>query len=173
MTFRPLLLALVLAQFGVLPSLAQENDLVGRLVGVWVGEGFVRPRGFDEPETIRCKVKGVLLAELQVRFAGRCATTSGAAGFKLRVAQDQAGQMFAAKIQLSNSGNDVDFRGPRTGDSMVLGQVMPLEQGARLLASEILLMLPLNGDIRMTNDVTDQISGEQAQSLDIRFIRQQ
>ncbi|NOX72642.1 MAG: hypothetical protein GXP03_03115 [Alphaproteobacteria bacterium] len=172
MSIRPLLLAIVIASASAFPSLAQESDLVGRLVGVWVGEGTVRPRGFDAPEKIRCKVKGERMADFQVRFAGRCATTSGAAAFRLRVAQDQAGQVFAAKIRLSSTEADVDFKGPRTGEGMVLAQIEPLEQGARLLASEILLMLPLNGDIRMTNDVTDQNSGEQAQSLDIRFVRQ-
>jgi hypothetical protein len=172
MTFRLLFISAVVSLFAVSPGFAQQNDLVGRFVGVWVGEGTVRPRGFDDPEKIRCKVKGERMADLQIRFAGRCATTSGAGAFKLRVAQDKTGQVFAAKIRLSNTEDDVEFKGPRTGEGMVLAQIEPMQQGTRLLAAEILLELPPDGDIRMTNDVTDQNSGEQAQSLDIRFVRQ-
>ncbi len=172
MIFKPLICAISLLWLTAPQAVAQESDMVGRLIGVWVGEGIVSPRGFDAPIKIRCKVKGERVADLQVKFAGRCATTSGAGAFSLRVAQDQDGQIFAAKIRLSGTGNDVDFKGRRVGEGMVLKQGEPLVQGARVLASEVTLMLPLNGDIRMTNDLTDQNSGVQAQSLKIRFVLQ-
>jgi hypothetical protein len=154
------------------PNLVLAEDIVARMVGVWVGQGTVRPRGFDAPEKIRCKVVGEKLSEVEVKFAGRCATASGTGAFRLFVAQDIGGSRFAARIRLSNAKDALDFKGSLGGDTIVLKQNEVVEQKDRKVLATITLKIPEGMDIEMTNDIVDQNSGETAQSLAIQFTRQ-
>lgn len=167
-----LLILILLSQF-VLPEIARAEDIVQRFVGVWVGEGQVRPQGFDEVQKIRCKVTGERMSEVQISYAGRCATTTGVGTFRLLLAQDATGKRYAAKMQFSTGKADVEFKGQVAGDTITLLQTKELAQNNRVLLSEITLDLPLGKDITMTNNVTDQVSGETAQSLEIRFTRRE
>lgn len=167
-----LFLCMFLLSRVILPEAARAEDMVQRFVGIWVGEGTVRPHGFDQPEKIRCKVIGERMSGVQISFAGRCATTSGAGTFRLLLAQDETGTQYAAKMQFSTGKADVEFTGRVVGDTITLLQTKALMQDNRLLLSEITLNLPPGLAITMTNTVTDQTTGEAAQSLEIRFVRQ-
>ncbi len=154
------------------PVPAMAKDVVQRFLGVWVGQGLVRPNGFDALEKVRCKVKGTLTAPTQVSFVGRCATTSGATAFGLFVAQDETGLLFAAKIQISAVATEVDFKGRNEDGQIQLLQVSPVQQEDRLLTSKVTLSFPQAREMKMTDDITDLNSGETAQSLEILFVRQ-
>jgi len=156
----------------LVPCTASAEQIVERMVGVWVGEGTVRPHGLDDPEKIRCKVNGELLSEVQVKFAGRCATASGAGGFRLLVAQNEAGSLFAAQVRFANSSADIDFKGDISEEKITLSQVKSIEESKRRLRSSLDLVVPQDADISLVNTVTDLDSGEQAQSLKILFVRQ-
>ena len=162
-----ILYAGVLALLG-LTQPAHAEDVLQKFIGVWVAEGWVRPHGFDAPEKIRCKVKGSRMSNLQISFAGRCATTSGARAFRLLIAQDAAGQRFAAKVKVSMSGADIEYAGIKQAKQIVLTQETPVESGPRLLVSEITLDMA-DETIGMRNLLTDQNTDKQMQSLEITF----
>lgn len=150
---------------------AFAEDIVARMVGVWVGQGVVRPRGFDAPEKIRCKVIGKKLSDVEVRFSGRCATTSGAGAFRLFIAQDETGSLFAARVRFSGAKSALEFNGDISADKITLLQDNAVAQGDRLVLATLSLLIPKDGDIEMINDIVDLNSGEIAQSLNIKFVR--
>jgi len=149
----------------------QAEDITGRLVGVWIGEGVVRPNGFDAPEKIRCRMVGRAKTEQQVNLKGKCATTSGAARFKLMLAQDVTGKVFAAKGGFLRQKALLSLSGIRVGDVVTLNAKEPVQNGDRLLTTRLTLTVPLGKNFKMTNIVTDKATGERATSLALTLKR--
>jgi hypothetical protein len=155
----------------ILPGSGFATELLSSFVGVWVGEGTVRPTGFDAPQKIRCKVQGKRMSALQISFAGRCATTSGAGAFGLLIASNKSGQNFAAKVLLSQSNAEVDFSGERADRVLTLTQIEPVRTQGRLLTSVIILRLAKDGLINFANHVTDVEKDLQEQAFSVIFRR--
>lgn len=139
------------------------------LSGVWVGNGTVRPNGFDDPVVVRCKVKGELQSQVQALFEGRCATTEGAGAFRLMIAQDKNGETFAAKM----GGADamLDFKGHAVKHTIVLDQQAPTENHGRTLTSRITLETGVDGKIAFTTEVRDVNSGQTQRAFVVQFVR--
>ncbi len=161
----------LLALLAILPGNGFAGELLSGFVGVWVGEGTVRPSGFDAPQKIRCKVKGKRMSALQISFAGRCATTSGAGAFGLLIATNGSGENYAAKVLLSLSNAEVDFSGENVGRTITLTQREPIRNRGRLLTSVITLTLENDGMIGFINQVTDIEKNQQQQALEVNFRR--
>ncbi len=171
---RPLLpvLAALMILLGPRASLAQEA-VTAKFVGRWVGNGVVRPGGFDPQEAIRCKVTGVQDTANQTSFAGRCATPGGAGEFRVTIAQAAAGTKLAARVRLGNRHDAVDFSGIAAAGKITLRQREPLRRGKRLLRSTIVFDFARDGSLTMTDRVTDMLSQAQATALKVRFERRQ
>ena len=137
--------------------------------GVWIGNGTVRPHGFDDQVAVRCKVTGELDSQHQAVFAGRCATTEGAGEFRMIIAQDAKGNTFAAKL-LSGE-NTLDFKGKAVENTILLDQQTPSESLGRMLTSRITLETGTKGVIAFTNEVRDVESGETKRAFVVEFIR--
>ena len=168
MKISPLLLAATLLASAA-PVMA--GNFTSRLVGVWKAEGLVRQQGFGDEEKVRCRMVGRSVDDVQVNLEGKCATSRGAAKFKLFVAQDKSGKTFAALARLSTKKELVSLAGKRVGDVVTLTAKEPLQQGSRALSSTLTLTVPQAGDIKMTNVLTDAQSGDKAQSLTLTLIR--
>jgi len=147
----------------------QALDIVSRFVGVWVGNGLVRPNGFDASVAVRCRIQGDRISATQVRFAGRCATTNGSGTFAMMIAQDSIGRVFAAKGQFAQTGGWVDFSGTGDENSIVLIQKKPLLRGDEHWLSEIALGLLSDGRISFDNNLSDISSGRKALSFSVVF----
>ncbi|NOX41325.1 MAG: hypothetical protein GXP05_12700 [Alphaproteobacteria bacterium] len=161
----------VLVMLATLPSGSFATELLSGFVGAWVGEGTVRPSGFDAPQKIRCKVEGKRTSPLQISFAGRCATTSGAGALGLLIATNKSGKNYAAKVLLSPSDAEVDFSGKNVGRTITLTQREPIRNRGRLLTSVITLTLENDGMIGFINQVTDIEKNQQQQALEVIFRR--
>ena len=157
------------AFFSLWGSLAMAEDVVSRFLGIWVGEGQVRPNGFDDPEKTRCKVSGAEMTPMQISFAGRCATASGAGGFRLLLAQDAEGRLFAASARLGDGGEPYAFSGRIDEGRIELRQTG--ESGPAELSSVIFLTFPDENRIGMRMRTSNSASGEHADSLDLLFRR--
>lgn len=165
-----ILLALFLSLIFSASGALAEN-VVGQLIGNWEGAGQVRPQGFGQAQKIRCKVTGVKNSELQVTFAGRCATSAGAGKFKIAIAQDSFGRRVAAKIRFSTSPDDVEFSGEIEGSYIVMHNNNAQGLGLRSIVSEIHLDLTENNTLIMQSLVTDVVNGEQSEALLLTFQR--
>jgi len=149
----------------------QASDVVSRFLGVWVGEGLVRPHGFDPQVVVRCRIKGTKMNATQINFAGRCATPSGSGAFNLMIAQDPSGRVFSAKGKFAQVVDWVDFSGTGNKNAVVLKQKKPISQGNFRWMSEITLTFQSDGVILFYNNLSDKKSGKQTLSFSVSFHR--
>lgn len=154
-----------------LPVPSAAEAMITRFIGVWVGEGVTVHFGGDTPEKIRCRMIGKPVSDSQTNLEGKCVTTSGSAKFRLMIAQDATGNIFAAKAQLSTIGELVSLAGTRDGDVLTLLAKMPIVINDKQISSRLQLVIPTNKSFELSNLLTDQASGEQTQSLLITLNR--
>ena len=155
----------------VLPLPLAADAMLKRLIGVWMGEGVALQFGGDLPEKIRCRMVGKPISVSQTNLEGKCVTTSGGTKFRLMIAQDASGKVFAAKVQLSNIAELVSLAGTSDGDVLTLSAKKPLAINDRQITSQLRLVIPTGNSLELSNILTDQDSGEQTQSLAITLKR--
>ncbi len=158
-----ILIAAPLHAAGLLPS----------FLGHWTGDGYLKPPRSDSRQKIRCKVEGHEMSDMQISFAGRCATTSGAGGFRLLIASDASGRNFAARASLANREGQVAYAGRAEENTIALVQSEPLIERGRTLTSTLRLTVVDGGDILLENPIVDLADNAVVQELSIRFVRQE
>lgn len=171
---KPFLALLMASLVALAPaaSFAASSGPLAKFIGNWVGDGMVRPRGFDLQRVIRCKVTGRQDQANQISFAGRCATPEGAGRFQVLIASDKTGKRLAATARFATSRQQIDFSGKAQAQTIILRQTAPITRGGRKLVSTMRFTFANDGRLTMTNRVSDLQNGAQALSLIVRFKRQ-
>jgi hypothetical protein len=152
-------------------EMAAADVFIHRLIGVFVGEGTIRPQGFDDAVKVKCRLVGKPHDDLQVNLEGKCVTASGAGKVRFLIAQDQSGTKFAAKAGFASQKEMVALNGRRSGENLVFLTKAPFEASGRLVSSEIIFALAGEPEFDLSNTLTDRATGEVSQVLSLKVKR--
>ena len=152
-------------------EMAAADVFIHRLIGVFVGEGTIRPQGFDDAVKVKCRLVGKSRDDLQVNLEGKCVTASGAGKVRFLIAQDQSGSKFAAKAGFASQKEMVALNGRRSGENIVFMTNAPFEASGRMVSSEIAFALVGETEFDLLNTMTDQTTGEVSQVLSLKVKR--
>lgn len=167
---KSIMLAAMCAVF-IVPETASANEWVRFLEGTWVGSGSGRVSPDDNPQKIRCRLKGLSESEVRLSFDGRCASTKRRGSISMTLIA-KSGSTYVGYARSILSKKTLSYEGTSSGGRISITATQAIQRDDAPFASRITITRTDQNQLRFIEELRNLDSGQQFVSMETVFQRQ-